>query len=199
MFNILRREYESKYRIPLDQYAEDRLLDIKNRMQAFTSKVKPIQETSLDDMLTSLIFSRSCDIALTRKQILGRDFREAGSITADDVDYAVLSMPCKCPVQYKCCEQMASDNINYVVAFPQDMDMLKEYGVSKITDIPNIKRVNFEGLSAFFTMGLSKDDDYSIQTYMNLLRSKLEIWESTAEKIAIPLVEFYRTYHHMRF
>lgn len=189
MFYNLKAEYEPKYGLRLLPDAEDYLKTIDSDVRLQTVALVSSGETKAHDLLQSLVYSKSCDIALSRRAIFSPDAPQ-NDITTSDIQFSILTMPCDCPINYSCCENIVNGDINYVVAFPQDAEMLKKQGIVTIQNMS-------ERLDRRDTLLTMVDSIQSIKSPLHekladLYGKKVEIWRRSSQDIAMPLAHIYR-------
>jgi len=198
MFYDLKDEYAKKYQLyPLPQ-AENLLLGIDSTVQEMT-KLLESGETKIHDLVRSLVYSKSCDIALSRRQMFGSyQALSSSDVTPEDIQFSVLTMPCDCPINYPCCENISNGDINYIVAFPHDAELLKKQNITTIYDLgekldhpDSIPKLQESILSM-----VGRRDPTSDNKIIDLYSQKSEIWKKCSKDIAMPLANFYRANRH---
>lgn len=190
MYYSLKDAFSEQFGLNLLNESEDYLTKLENTMQNTTRFVNTGGNSEVSDYIRSLLFLRSCDIAVTRKNLLYDNNNEIENITKSDIEFSILSMPCDCPVNYPCCLDMVNGDLKYVLVFPRDLKLFAEiktfYEMKQTLDNPNFVNENI------YKIGRMSDsynhfDDKLMMAY----KQKVDIWKTSINDVVIPLANIY--------
>lgn len=190
-------EYAKKFQLTTLPEAQNFLLNIDSGIQRKTQLVES-GGTKIHDFIRSLVYSKSCDIALSRTQLFDSyQQNNPSNITKEDIQFSILTMPCDCPINYPCCENIVSGDINYIVAFPHDAEMLRKQNITTFFDL-DAKLDHLESRDLIEPILGTQEGQYPErgEKLVHLYQQKSEIWKKGSRDIAIPLANFYGNKRH---